>query len=72
MTGQTAAGYLVLLKTKSNSPTTTSLSFPVSDTRATGVTVALGTGGILAVTYTATPSTAISNVIFDVCGYFIF
>ena len=72
VTGQTAAGYLVLLKTKSNSPTTTSLSFPVSDTRATGVTVALGTGGILAVTYTATPSTAISNVIFDVCGYFIF
>ena len=71
VTGQTALGYLALTKTPINKPSTSSLNFPKGDNRATGVTVPLGTGGKLSVTYGASPSTMTTNVIFDVSGYFV-
>jgi hypothetical protein len=45
------------------------LNFPLGDTRANGVTVALGTGGTLSVTYVAAAGKTV-QVIFDVTGYF--
>ena len=70
VTGQTKAGYLSLGPDALAAPTTASLYFPVGDTRATGLTVKLGTGGKLSVTYTAAAG-ATTNVIFDVTGFFV-
>ena len=45
VTGQTGRGYLSLTPTPQASPTTSTLNFPVGDTRANNVTVPLGAGG---------------------------
>jgi hypothetical protein len=68
---QTAAGFLSLTKTAVNVPTTSNMNFPKGDVRATGVTAPLGPGGIMGVTYGASPSTMITDVLFDVTGYFV-
>ena len=52
-----------------NDPTTSTLNFPVNDNRANGVTVAIGSGGTLSVTYVA-DSGATAQMIFDVTGYY--
>ena len=69
VTGQTAGGYLFLGPVATNAPTSSTLNFPVGDTRANGVTVALGTGGKLSATYMASTGKT-AHVIFDVTGYF--
>ena len=51
VTGQTAGGYLSLTTVGDNAPGTSTLNFPIGDTRANGVTVPLGAGGTLSVTY---------------------
>ncbi|MGD0862448.1 MAG: hypothetical protein ABSA21_06760 [Candidatus Limnocylindrales bacterium] len=71
VTNQTSLGYLALTKTKTNSPGTSTLNFPKGDNRATGVTVPLGPGGTLGITYVANLGN-ITDAIFDVSGYFIF
>ncbi|HEX7544154.1 MAG TPA: hypothetical protein VF361_05075, partial [Candidatus Limnocylindrales bacterium] len=53
-----------------NNPTSSTLNFPVGDDRANGVTVALGAGGILSITYAAPTVGPTAQVIFDVTGYF--
>jgi hypothetical protein len=67
---QTAPGRLYLGPSPLNAPTTASLYFPKGDNRATGLTVKLGAGGTLAVTFTAAAG-AKTDVIFDVTGYFV-
>ena len=69
VTGQTALGYLYMGPVAMNNPTSSTLNFPLGDDRANGVTVALGGGGTLSVTYVAVPG-ASAQVIFDVTGYF--
>jgi hypothetical protein len=70
VTGQTASGYLTLSNVNTSTPTTSTLNFPVGDTRANGVSVALtGTGSLWAV-YTAPAGQAV-NLIFDVTGYYV-
>ena len=69
VTGQTSLGYLYIGPNATNNPTTSTLNFPLDDDRANGVTVALGGGGTLSVTYVAVPG-ATALVIFDVTGYF--
>ena len=70
VTGPTAAGYLFIGPLATNSPTSSTLNFPLGDTRANGVTVALGGTGSLSITYVASSSAARTQVIFDVTGYF--
>jgi hypothetical protein len=53
-----------------NNPTSSTLNFPRSDDRANGVTVAIGSGGTLSVTYVGATSPDTTHVIFDVDGYF--
>jgi hypothetical protein len=53
-----------------NNPTSSTLNFPVGDDRANAVTVALGAGGTLSVTYAAPTLGPTAQVIFDVTGYF--
>ncbi len=70
VTGQTAGGYLFLGPVATNSPTSSTLNFPVGDNRANGLTVALGAGGTLSATYITGTSGKQAQVIFDVTGYF--
>ena len=53
-----------------NNPTSSTLNFPARDDRANAVTVALGVGGTLWVTYAAPTLGPTAHVIFDVTGYF--
>ena len=71
VTSQTGAGYLYIGPVATNDPTSSTLNFPLGDDRANGVTVALGAGGILGVTYVGPSSSATADVIFDVTGYFV-
>jgi hypothetical protein len=70
VTQQTALGYLYVGPVAMNNPTSSTLNFPLGDDRANGVTVALGAGGTLAVTYAASTLGPTAQVIFDVTGYF--
>jgi len=69
VTGQTAAGFVFLGPVATNSPTSSTINFPLGDTRANGVTVALGGGGTLSATYVAGAGNT-TQLIFDVTGYF--
>ena len=71
VTGQTAPGYFALGPNAVSSPGFTSLYFPKGDNRATGLTVKLGSGGKLSVTFASTTAGATSHVVFDVNGYFV-
>jgi hypothetical protein len=70
VTSQSSPGFLYIGPNSTDNPTSSTLNFPVGDDRANGVTVALGTGGSLSVTYVGSTSPATAHVIFDVTGYF--
>jgi serine protease inhibitor ecotin len=71
VTAQTGPGYLYLGPAAMNNPTSSTLNGPVGDDRANGVTVALGAGGSLSVTFVAPAPGPTAHVIFDVTGYFV-
>ena len=71
VTGQTSSGYLFIGPVATNNPTSSTLNFPVGDDRANAVTVALGGGGILSITFVAPSSGPTAHAIFDVTGYFV-
>jgi hypothetical protein len=54
-----------------NDPTSSTLNFPKGDDRANGVTVAIGSGGTLSITYVGASAAANTHAIFDVTGYFV-
>jgi hypothetical protein len=66
--GQTRAGYLSITKTSIADPTTSTLNFPLGDTRANGVSVPLNLSGALWIVYKATGGSA--HVVLDVTGYY--
>ena len=70
VTNQTAAGAAFLGPNSTATPPTSTLNFPLGDTRANGETLALGAGGTLSATYLYTPSST-TDFIWDVTGYFI-
>jgi hypothetical protein len=70
VTGQTSNGYLFIGPVAMDNPTSSTLNFPVGDDRANAVTVALGGGGTLSVTFVAPAPGPAAHVIFDVTGYF--
>ena len=70
ITDQSALGYVFVGPLPVNNPTSSTLNFPLMDDRANGLTVALGSGGSLSVTYVAASPFARADVIFDVTGYF--
>ena len=67
--GQTKAGYLSITKTSVANPTTSTLNFPLGDTRANGVSVPLNGTGALWIVYKA-PVGGTTHVILDVTGYY--
>ncbi len=70
VTRQTAGGYGSLTPEATNSPTTSTINFPVGISAANNVTVALGPGGKLGAVYRA-GSGATTDFVFDVTGYFL-
>jgi hypothetical protein len=70
VTGQTTGGFLYTGPDLNNSPTTSTLNFPVGDNRANAVVVQLKNDGSFAITFVGSKSTAHAQVIFDVTGYF--
>ncbi|HEY5486503.1 MAG TPA: hypothetical protein VIK06_02550 [Candidatus Limnocylindrales bacterium] len=70
MVNATSLGFVSLTTTPINSPTTSTINFPARDTRANGVTIALGPGGMLGVTFVGSRG-ATADVLLDVTGYFI-
>jgi hypothetical protein len=70
VTGQTRSGWLTITPTPDNHPPTSTLNFPVGDTRANGVTVGLGAGS-LSVVYNGGTTSDSTHALFDVTGYFV-
>jgi N-acetylmuramoyl-L-alanine amidase-like protein len=69
VTNQTVAGAAFLGPNPTPNPSTSTLNFPVGDSRANGVTLALGPGGTLSATYLAAGGS--TAFVFDVTGYFL-
>ena len=71
VTQQSSLGFLFIGPVAANNPTSSNLNFPLNDDRANAVTVALGAGGTLSITYAAPTLGPTAQVIFDVTGYFV-
>jgi hypothetical protein len=67
VTGQSGGGYVYLGPDPISAPTSSTLNFPMGDTRANGVTVALGLDGTLSATLGPSGTT---HLLWDVTGYF--
>jgi hypothetical protein len=68
--GQTSAGYLSITPTPVLSPQSSTINFPLSDTRANNFTTPLSGNGMLAAVYKA-PAGRTSQVLVDITGYFL-
>jgi hypothetical protein len=67
--GQTRAGYAAVTPTSQANPTTSTINFPLGDTRANNFTVRLSGTGSLSAVYKA-PAGAKTHFIVDVFGYY--
>ncbi len=68
---QHSGGYFSLSPDKpAGVPPTSTINFPAGDIRANSLTVPLGAGGVLWVTFVGTTGTT-ADVIFDVTGYYV-
>lgn len=70
VTRQQAVGSVSITPTNTNSPSTSTLNFPVGDNRANNVAVALSSSGSLSAVYGG-PAGKKTDLIFDVSGYFV-
>lgn len=70
VTAQTAAGYVSITTTATTTPGSSTLNFPLSDTRANNVTASLASNGRLSAVYKAAAGKK-AHIIFDVTGYFL-
>jgi hypothetical protein len=68
--GQTGGGYLSVGPTMSANPTSSTINFPLGDTRANNVTLPLDANGDLSAVFKGGPSTT-TQLILDVTGYFL-
>ncbi len=68
VTNQTMAGYVAVTPDPTNSPSISTINFPVGDIRSNGLTIPIGTGGKVSAVYKAPGGTA--DVILDVTGYY--
>jgi hypothetical protein len=68
--GQTAAGFVSVTPEPDATPPVSTINFPVGDTRANGVAVQLGMGGLLSATYASSTPVSQADVLFDLTGCF--
>ncbi|HEY7525008.1 MAG TPA: hypothetical protein VH720_15265 [Candidatus Limnocylindrales bacterium] len=69
VTGQSASGFVSMTKLPDDTPTTSTLNFPVGMTRANGVVAPLDSGQA-SFTYVSATGGAHTDLLFDVTGYF--
>jgi hypothetical protein len=67
--GQTKAGYVTLAPEPDATPATSTINFPLGDTRANGATVPLSATGSLSAVFKASGGS--TDLIFDVTGYYV-
>jgi hypothetical protein len=67
--GQSKAGYVSLTPTPDATPDTSTINFPLGDTRANGVTVPLSAAGKLSAVFKASGGS--TDLILDVTGYYL-
>jgi hypothetical protein len=67
--GQSKAGYVTLAPESDATPETSTINFPLGDTRANGVTVPLSEVGTLSAVFKASGGS--TDLIFDVTGYYV-
>ncbi len=67
---QTQRGFVFVGPTASANPPSSTLNFPVSDNRANNITVQLGASHTLQAVYISPVTTASTNLILDLTGYF--
>jgi hypothetical protein len=70
VTGQTAAGFVSVTTTPTNSPPSSTLNFPNGDTRANNITTPVAANGKLSAVYRAAAGKH-AHILFDVTGYFL-
>lgn len=70
VTGQTAAGYVAVTVTSTSTPSSSTINFPISQTRANNLTIPLTAGGRLSAVYKA-GSGKKTQLLLDVTGYFL-
>ncbi len=72
VTGQTAAGYVSVTDVSTTAPGTSTINFPLADTRANGITAPLGTGGDAGALWFVfeTRTGKGTQLILDLTGYF--
>jgi glucose/arabinose dehydrogenase len=70
VTGQTSGGWVTVTPNPVAMPATSTLNFPAADTRANGLTVALGAGGTLSAVYHGSSGSS-THLVFDVTGYYL-
>ena len=70
VTGATLQGYVALTPIQVAYPGTSTINFGANQDVANGVTVPLGTGGVICLTYVAKPGGRV-DVILDITGYFV-
>jgi hypothetical protein len=68
VTDQTQHGYLSITTAPTSTPSTSTLNFPLGDTRANGFTAQLDSNGQLSIVYMAGAGT--TDVVLDITGYF--
>lgn len=68
---QTDGGYIALTPAVAPCPATSTLNFPIGDTRANGATVPLGATGQLGATYIGPFGDATTDLVIDVTGFFV-
>jgi subtilisin family serine protease len=71
VTASTAPGFAYLGPDPLANPPSSTINFPLGDSRANGVTVALSATGTLSATYIGTSNGSTTHLLFDVTGYFI-
>ena len=67
---QTGAGYAALGPAVTDPPPTSTINFPLGDTRGNGITVRLAGDGSLSFVYVAPPGKT-TQMVFDVTGYYV-
>jgi hypothetical protein len=68
--GQTSSGFVSVTVTSTNNPPSSTINFPVGDTRANNVTTALSPAGRLSATFKGATGKK-THLLFDVTGYFL-
>ena len=67
---QTSGGYVAIGPVATSTPTTSTLNFPLGDTRANGLTVKLGANGTVSAVYMAGAGKT-TDLLLDVTGYYV-